>query len=96
MRATILAAGAEHLGPGRLDGNSLKLNRVLRRFGVVLKRKAVLEDSHRAGANSEIDPGASLRYLSRPGVPRRERRRAGRGASARQRRAPEPGLQRGQ
>ncbi|MEE8138403.1 MAG: competence/damage-inducible protein A, partial [Thermoanaerobaculia bacterium] len=44
MKAAILAVGSELLGPGRLDTNSLKLTRLLRRYGVDLKRKAVVGD----------------------------------------------------
>ncbi len=45
MNAAILAVGSELLGPSRLDTNSLQLTRLLRRYGVVLKRKSVVGDS---------------------------------------------------
>jgi nicotinamide-nucleotide amidase len=45
MRAAILAVGSELLGTERLDTNSLRLTRVLERYGVDLLRKAVVGDS---------------------------------------------------
>ena len=45
MKAAILAVGSELLGPSRLDTNSLKLTRLLRRYGVELKRKSVVGDA---------------------------------------------------
>lgn len=44
MKAAILAVGSELLGTDRLDTNSLKLTRVLERFGVELVGKAVAGD----------------------------------------------------
>ncbi|MFQ5351269.1 MAG: CinA family nicotinamide mononucleotide deamidase-related protein, partial [Thermoanaerobaculia bacterium] len=44
MRAAILAVGSELLGPERLDTNSLLLTRQLARYGVELRRKAVIGD----------------------------------------------------
>ena len=44
MKAVILAVGTELLGTDRLDTNSLKLTRVLERFGVELIAKAVAGD----------------------------------------------------
>ena len=45
MKAAILAVGSELLGTDRLDTNSLKLTGVLERYGVELRRKAVVGDS---------------------------------------------------
>jgi nicotinamide-nucleotide amidase len=45
MKAAILAAGSELLGTDRLDTNSLRLTAVLERYGVELRRKAVVGDS---------------------------------------------------
>lgn len=45
MRAAILAIGSELLGTVRLDTNSLRLTRVLDRYGVELRAKGVLGDS---------------------------------------------------
>jgi nicotinamide-nucleotide amidase len=45
MRAAILAIGSEMLGTVRLDTNSLRLTRVLDRYGVELRAKGVLGDS---------------------------------------------------
>ena len=45
MNAAILAVGSELLGPSRLDTNSLQLTRLLRRYGVELKRKTVVGDT---------------------------------------------------
>lgn len=45
MRAAFLAIGSELLGTDRLDTNSLKLTAVLARYGVELRRKAVVGDS---------------------------------------------------
>lgn len=45
MRAAILAVGSELLGTVRLDTNSLRLTRVLDRYGVELRAKGVLGDS---------------------------------------------------
>jgi nicotinamide-nucleotide amidase len=44
MKAVILAVGSELLGVDRLDTNSLKLTRVLERYGVELVGKAVAGD----------------------------------------------------
>lgn len=44
MRAAILAVGSELLGSERLDSNSLLLTEVLQRYGVELRRKAVVPD----------------------------------------------------
>jgi nicotinamide-nucleotide amidase len=56
MKAAILAVGSELLGTDRLDTNSLRLTVVLARYGVELRRKAVLGDSR-----EEI--AAELRFL---------------------------------
>ncbi|HEV8580897.1 MAG TPA: competence/damage-inducible protein A [Thermoanaerobaculia bacterium] len=45
MKAAILAVGSELLGTDRLDTNSLRLTAVLDRYGVELRRKAVIGDS---------------------------------------------------
>jgi nicotinamide-nucleotide amidase len=45
MRAAIVAVGSELLGPERLDTNSLRLTSLLDRYGVELRRKAVVGDS---------------------------------------------------
>jgi nicotinamide-nucleotide amidase len=45
MKAAILAVGSELLGTDRLDTNSLRLTALLDRYGVELRRKAVLGDS---------------------------------------------------
>ncbi len=45
MKAAILAVGSELLGTDRLDTNSLRLTALLSRFGVELRRKAVIGDS---------------------------------------------------
>jgi nicotinamide-nucleotide amidase len=45
MKAAILAVGSELLGSDRLDTNSLKLTSLLDRYGVELRRKAVIGDS---------------------------------------------------
>ena len=44
MEAAILAVGSELLGPIRLDTNSLRMTAVLERYGVTLRRKAVVGD----------------------------------------------------
>jgi competence/damage-inducible protein CinA-like protein len=56
MKAAILAVGSELLGTDRLDTNSLRLTALLDRYGVELRRKAVLGD-----AEEEI--AAELRSL---------------------------------
>ncbi|MFY9820142.1 MAG: competence/damage-inducible protein A [Thermoanaerobaculia bacterium] len=53
MKAAILAIGSELLGTDRLDTNSLKLTGLLARYGVELRRKAVIGDSEEEVA-SEI------------------------------------------
>src|SRR6476659_681355 len=45
MKAAILAVGSELLGTDRLDTNSLRLTGLLDRYGVELRRKAVIGDS---------------------------------------------------
>lgn len=45
MKAAILAVGSELLGTDRLDTNSLRLTRLLDRYGVELRRKGVVGDS---------------------------------------------------
>ncbi len=45
MKAAIVAVGSELLGTDRLDTNSLKLTALLDRYGVELRRKAVIGDS---------------------------------------------------
>src|SRR3954453_4787195 len=45
MKAAILAVGSELLGADRLDTNSLRLTGLLARYGVELRRKAVIGDS---------------------------------------------------
>ena len=45
MKAAILAVGSELLGTDRLDTNSLKLTGLLARYGIELRRKAVIGDS---------------------------------------------------
>jgi nicotinamide-nucleotide amidase len=45
MKAAILAVGSELLGTDRLDTNSLRLTGLLARYGVELRRKAVIGDS---------------------------------------------------
>src|SRR5947208_15536439 len=45
MKAAILAVGSELLGTDRLDTNSLRLTALLSRYGVELRRKAVIGDS---------------------------------------------------
>lgn len=45
MKAAILAVGSELLGTDRLDTNSLRLTAVLERYGVELRRKAVVGDA---------------------------------------------------
>jgi nicotinamide-nucleotide amidase len=45
MKAAILAVGSELLGTDRLDTNSLRLTALLDRYGVELRRKAVIGDS---------------------------------------------------
>ncbi len=47
VRAAIVAIGSELLGTDRLDTNSLLLTAVLERFGVELRRKAVVGDDER-------------------------------------------------
>jgi len=54
MKAVILAVGSELLGTDRLDTNSLRLTRVLDRFGVELVGKAVAGDD-------EVEIAAELR-----------------------------------
>lgn len=54
MRAAIVAVGSELLGSDRLDTNSLRLTRALRRHGVELARKAVVGDDE-AEIGTEID-----------------------------------------
>ena len=44
MKAAVVAVGSELLGVDRLDTNSLHLTRILERYGVELRRKAVLGD----------------------------------------------------
>jgi len=56
MKAAILAVGSELLGTDRLDTNSLRLTALLDRYGVELRRKAVIGD-----AEEEI--AAELRSL---------------------------------
>lgn len=56
MKAAILAVGSELLGTERLDTNSLRLTKVLDRYGVELRTKSVLGDS-------EEDIAAELRRL---------------------------------
>jgi len=56
MKAAILAVGSELLGTDRLDTNSLRLTALLDRYGVELRRKAVIGDS-------EDDIAAELRNL---------------------------------
>lgn len=56
MRAAIIAVGSELLGTDRLDTNSLKLTALLERYGVELRRKAVVGDS-------EADLAAEVRTL---------------------------------
>lgn len=48
VQAVIVAVGTELLGTDRLDTNSLRLTETLQRFGVVLRRKAVVGDSEPA------------------------------------------------
>jgi nicotinamide-nucleotide amidase len=45
MQAVIVAVGTELLGTDRLDTNSLRLTEAVRRFGVAVRRKAVVGDS---------------------------------------------------
>lgn len=45
MKAAILAVGSELLGTDRLDTNSLRLTRLLERYGAELRQKAVVGDS---------------------------------------------------
>ncbi|MEJ2086444.1 MAG: competence/damage-inducible protein A [Acidobacteriota bacterium] len=52
MRAAILAVGSELLGTDRIDSNSLKITKLLERFGVELVGKLVVGDE-----NSEIASG---------------------------------------
>jgi nicotinamide-nucleotide amidase len=56
MIAAILAVGSELLGTERLDTNSLRLTALLDRYGVELRRKAVLGDD-------EAEIAAELRSL---------------------------------
>ena len=56
MKAAILAVGSELLGTDRLDTNSLRLTALLERYGVELRRKAVIGDS-------EEEIAAELRAL---------------------------------
>jgi nicotinamide-nucleotide amidase len=56
MKAAILAVGSELLGSDRLDTNSLALTALLDRYGVELRRKAVIGDS-------EGEVAAELRHL---------------------------------
>jgi nicotinamide-nucleotide amidase len=56
MKAAILAVGSELLGTDRLDTNSLRLTALLDRYGVELRRKAVIGDS-------EEEIAAELRNL---------------------------------
>jgi nicotinamide-nucleotide amidase len=56
MNAAILAVGSELLGTDRLDTNSLRLTALLDRYGVELRRKAVIGDS-------EAEIAAELRSL---------------------------------
>lgn len=44
MHAAIIAVGTEMLGTSRLDTNSLKVARVLERYGVTLGRKSIVGD----------------------------------------------------
>lgn len=55
MRAAIVAAGTELLGPDRLDTNSLRLTEVLERYGVELDRKLVVGDDRAAIAEVLTD-----------------------------------------
>ncbi|MFL6294009.1 MAG: competence/damage-inducible protein A [Thermoanaerobaculia bacterium] len=45
MKAAILAVGSELLGTDRLDTNSLRLTRLLERYGAQLRQKCVVGDS---------------------------------------------------
>jgi nicotinamide-nucleotide amidase len=56
MKAAILAVGSELLGSDRLDTNSLQMTALLSRYGVELRRKAVIGDS-------EEEVAAELRGL---------------------------------
>ena len=48
MKASIIAAGSEMLGPSRVDTNSLKLTSALEEYGVELVRKSIVGDDLRA------------------------------------------------
>ncbi len=54
MKAAIVAVGSEMLGSERLDTNSLRLAALLARYGVELRRKAVVGDDE-ADLVAEID-----------------------------------------
>ena len=62
MKAAILAVGSELLGTDRLDTNSLKLTALLDRYGVELRRKAVIGDSEEeiAGELRSLFPRVDL------------------------------------
>jgi len=62
MKAAILAVGSELLGTVRLDTNSLKLTALLDRYGVELRRKAVIGDSEEeiAGELRNLIPRVDL------------------------------------
>ncbi|HWS71901.1 MAG TPA: CinA family nicotinamide mononucleotide deamidase-related protein, partial [Thermoanaerobaculia bacterium] len=48
MKASIIAAGSEMLGPSRVDTNSLKITSALEEYGVELVRKSIVGDDLRA------------------------------------------------
>ncbi|HEY0514756.1 MAG TPA: competence/damage-inducible protein A [Thermoanaerobaculia bacterium] len=62
MKAAILAVGSELLGTERLDTNSLRLTGMLDRYGVELRRKAVIGDSEEeiAGELRSLVPRVDL------------------------------------
>lgn len=66
MRAAILAVGSELLSTDRLDTNSLRLAAVLERYGVALRRKAVVGDEEEeiAAALAEAARRAELVLVS--------------------------------
>ena len=66
MRAAILAVGSELLGTERLDTNSLRLTRELERYGIELRRKAVVGDDleELAGLLDELFGAADLVLVS--------------------------------
>ena len=45
MKAAIIAAGSEMLGPSRIDTNSLKITAALEDFAVPLMRKSIVGDT---------------------------------------------------